>query len=85
MVGQELSVYFALPAIEVTALDLFDVGGTPALSGEHISPCLKVLPMRFTWSLYFAQWAVPSRVEKGAGPVALRFYEWPSGMCGAHG
>ncbi|CAK0886193.1 unnamed protein product, partial [Prorocentrum cordatum] len=40
------------------------VGGwTPAVAGEMLCPCLRVLPMGWAWALYFAQEVVSNQVR----------------------
>ncbi|CAK0897018.1 unnamed protein product, partial [Prorocentrum cordatum] len=56
--------FVGLPPIEAGALGIGLVEGASVAQDEFVHPCLRALPMGFTWSLFFAQRAVQNAVYK---------------------
>eukprot|EP00959_Pyramimonas_sp_CCMP1952_P127177 2660314-Pyramimonas_sp.AAC.1 len=54
-IDSALSQYFCLPPVKAGAFGVSEVEGTKVRASTAIYPCWQVLPMGFSWSLYFAQ------------------------------
>ncbi|CAK0831182.1 unnamed protein product [Prorocentrum cordatum] len=54
-IDSALSQYFCLPPVKVGAFGVAEVEGAKVQTSTAIYPCWQVLPMGFSWSLYFAQ------------------------------
>ncbi|CAK0845234.1 unnamed protein product [Prorocentrum cordatum] len=54
-IDSALSQYFCLPPVKAGAFGVTEVEGTKVQTSTAIYPCWQVLPMGFSWSLYFAQ------------------------------
>ena len=75
-----LSDYFCLPPAPAQVLGATgqEVHGRPLGRTDAVTPCWAVLPMGFTWSLWFAQRINEATVTK----VALCYKELPSTTAG---
>ena len=54
-IDSALSQYFCLPPVKAGAFGVTEVEGAKVRTSTAIYPCWQVLPMGFSWSLYFAQ------------------------------
>ncbi|CAK0868534.1 unnamed protein product, partial [Prorocentrum cordatum] len=54
-IDSALSQYFCLPPVKAGAFGVTEVEGIKVQTSTAIYPCWQVLPMGFSWSLYFAQ------------------------------
>ncbi|CAK0809789.1 unnamed protein product [Prorocentrum cordatum] len=54
-IDSALSQYFCLPPVKAGAFGVTEVEGAKVQTSTAIYPCWQVLPMGFSWSLYFAQ------------------------------
>ena len=87
---EDLSRLFTLPSIRAKYLDASAFGGRAFAPDDVLLPCLRVLPMGWSWSLHLCQCLVASVVGKfivhgnmiadKSPPVVL---DAPSAVCGA--
>ncbi|CAK0856481.1 unnamed protein product, partial [Prorocentrum cordatum] len=68
-IDSALSRYFCLPPVKAGAFGVTEVGGAKAQASTAIYPCWQVLPMGFSWSLYFAQRANEEVSRRGSPPL----------------
>ena len=54
-IGEDYGRYFSLPGVTAKSFGVTHVQGRAVSPSDVIFPCLAVLPMGHTWSLYFAQ------------------------------
>eukprot|EP00959_Pyramimonas_sp_CCMP1952_P412696 8647975-Pyramimonas_sp.AAC.1 len=55
LVPPDMAHHFSLPSLDAGLLLNCGVTDLPAGPGEPITPCLRVLPMGFSWALHFCQ------------------------------
>ena len=63
-IGKELGEYFSLPGISARVLNYAHFEGTLLRGDEMIYPYMAVLPMGFSWSVWFAQRASVCQISK---------------------